>query len=104
MKEKDIFDKDGCLTKEFLLSQKGCCKKGCKNCPYGYGKEFEKNGLKFKRPFRSELEKDIYDYFCQIPNLKEKVGEVDLTKMTGQDKKELIDKICSFYNLKKKSY
>lgn len=30
----EIFDKDGALSKEFLLSRGSCCDTGCKNCPY----------------------------------------------------------------------
>lgn len=27
-------DKNGALTKDFLLSRGFCCKNGCKNCPW----------------------------------------------------------------------
>lgn len=36
---KPIFDKDGALTKEFLLKRGYCCKNGCKNCPWNYKKK-----------------------------------------------------------------
>lgn len=31
-----IFDSDGALTREFLLSRGYCCGNGCRNCPYGH--------------------------------------------------------------------
>jgi len=62
----------------------------------------ELNGLTFKKPFRSELELEIYDFFKNIPNLVESFGKTDLTKMTGMEKKALIEKIRNKYNLKKK--
>jgi len=34
----DIFDKDGALTREFLLQRGYCCQNGCRNCPYGFKK------------------------------------------------------------------
>ena len=30
-----MFDKDGALSREFLLERGHCCHNGCKNCPYG---------------------------------------------------------------------
>jgi hypothetical protein len=50
-------------------------------------------GLVFKKPFKSELELYIYKTFCMHPDLSEKYGPVDLTKITGQEKKDLIDRI-----------
>jgi hypothetical protein len=29
-----IFDADGALTREYLLSRGACCGYGCRNCPY----------------------------------------------------------------------
>lgn len=39
----DIFDADGALSREFLLSRGYCCKNGCRNCPYGFKKPAEVN-------------------------------------------------------------
>lgn len=30
----DIFDQDGALSRQFLLSRGYCCGNGCRNCPY----------------------------------------------------------------------
>ncbi len=32
--KRDIFDRDGALSREFLLRRGYCCDLGCKNCPY----------------------------------------------------------------------
>lgn len=32
--DENIFDEDGALTREFLLSRGICCESNCKNCPY----------------------------------------------------------------------
>lgn len=37
----NVFDKDGALSREYLLSRGTCCDNGCKNCPYK-GLEMEK--------------------------------------------------------------
>jgi diphthamide synthase (EF-2-diphthine--ammonia ligase) len=34
--EPSIFDADGALTREYLLSRGYCCENGCRNCPYGF--------------------------------------------------------------------
>jgi hypothetical protein len=57
-------------------------------------------GLIYKKPFRSELELYIYKTFCMHPDLSEKYGTVDLTEMTGQEKKNFIDKINSDLGIK----
>jgi len=31
---QDIFDEDGALTAQFLLSRGFCCGNKCRNCPY----------------------------------------------------------------------
>lgn len=33
-----LFDKDGALSREFLLHRGYCCQNGCRNCPYGFRK------------------------------------------------------------------
>lgn len=30
-----LFDADGALSREYLLSRGRCCRSGCRNCPYG---------------------------------------------------------------------
>jgi hypothetical protein len=35
-RDDSIFDKDGALSREFLLSRGFCCGNGCRNCPYGH--------------------------------------------------------------------
>ncbi|GAC1462384.1 MAG: hypothetical protein PVSMB7_02420 [Chloroflexota bacterium] len=32
--DDEIFDKDGALTRTYLLSRGYCCGNGCRNCPY----------------------------------------------------------------------
>jgi hypothetical protein len=32
--DQDIFDEDGALTAQFLLSRGFCCGNKCRNCPY----------------------------------------------------------------------
>jgi hypothetical protein len=31
-----VFDEDGALSREFLLSRGECCGNKCRNCPYGW--------------------------------------------------------------------
>lgn len=33
-----VFDADGALSREYLLSRGYCCENGCRNCPYGYSR------------------------------------------------------------------
>ena len=58
----------------------------------------ELNGLTFKKPFRSEFELEIYEMFKDILNLVDFTGKIDLTAMTGMEKKELIEKVHKKYN------
>lgn len=96
-----IFDENGKLSREFLISQKTCCHNGCVNCPYEERAK-EMNGLTYKKPLKSELEKKIYDFYNLYPNLHEKINRhVCLSDMTGMEKKALLDEICEIYKIKK---
>jgi hypothetical protein len=63
--------------------------------------EIKPIGLIYKKPFKSELELNLYNLFCSHPELSEKYEIVDMTQMTGQEKKQLIDKIHLELGLKK---
>jgi len=34
--QTNIFNPDGSLTREYLLSRGYCCENGCRHCPYGF--------------------------------------------------------------------